>query len=518
MPLPEKVTEETIIEAIRQHGQRGGEMGSCLRHCLPPHLRRWDREYTDAPRREPFFKPTGTALPRFVPERLTAAALAAGIDQVMVHDQAALADTGLDFAQRLPDATRALTMAVYCPGGRNLSELGNAAFYTAQLAAWRAARTLEDLGYSVVVCTDLPQEVMQPVVTGVPNGWQALTGTVLTNAPLPVTTPPQAAPQRPQPRCLTSFIKQKSFALGCDQAAVASVERLADLKAQLAPVFDGETLLVAENRSLRGLEFRAEVHEEVRTVRDARDYLPDAEAVLVIGLRIPAATVARVGEPPAEAVGPYVFAQYVVQWSLRQRALRLARLLQELGYQAEVTMDLMNTASWAASPRGPQANAFANRFAALAAGLGTIGRGGFVLTPQWGANMRYAAIVTDAPLQADALTDLQALAAACADCDRCLSNCAVGAYTDEVQLTLEGQTLTFTRLDQKRCDWSLRYALVGTDGFAKLGSQTHIMPPAEITAEALAEALSQFDTVQGHHRCGVESCLLRCPLAKGENS
>lgn len=516
LPKPEVVTEENIIETVRQHGMRGGEMGSCLRHCLPPEIRRWDSEYTNAPRRQPPFVPTGETLPRWVQEKMTAAALAAGVDQVMVHDQAGLADTGLNFAERLPDATRALTMAVYCPGGQNLAELGSAALYTAQLAALLASRKLEDLGYSVVVSVDLGQEVMRPVVTGIPEGWQVFTATVLTSAPLTLTPPTQAAVTRPRPRCLTTFLKQKTLALGCDAVGVASVERLADLKRQLAPVFDGETLLVAENRGERWLEFRADVHEETRTVRDAGDHLPGAQSVLVIGLRVPAATVSRVGEPPAEVVGPYVFAQYVVQWSLRKRALHLVRLLQELGYRAEVTLDLMNTGSLSANPRGPQANAFGNRFAAVAAGLGTLGRGGFVLSPQWGANMRFAAIVTDAPLKADALPDLQALAAACEGCDLCLGNCPVSAYADEVSVTLEGQTLRFQRLDQKRCDWSLRYALVGSDGFAKLGSRTHIMPPEEITAEVLTEALSQFDTVQGHHRCGVESCLVRCPLALGE--
>ena len=55
---------------------------------------------------------------------------------------------------------------------------------------------------------------------------------------------------------------------------------------------------------------------------------------------------------------------------------------------------------------------------------------------------------------------------------------------------------------------------MGGDGFKHMGVDQDIYPPDEITPEALAEAFNQFDTVQGHHRCGVESCVVNCPMSR----
>jgi hypothetical protein len=92
--------------------------------------------------------------------------------------------------------------------------------------------------------------------------------------------------------------------------------------------------------------------------------------------------------------------------------------------------------------------------------------------------------------------------------------CPPQAYADEVELLLDGQPIRFMRLDQKRCDWCARHALMGGDGFKQMGVDQDIHPPDEITPEALAEAFNQFDTVQGHHRCGVESCVVTCPMSR----
>ncbi|MEN6549799.1 MAG: hypothetical protein ABFE07_27475 [Armatimonadia bacterium] len=530
LPKPDVVTEEKIIQTIREKGLRGGEMGSCLRHCLPPHLRYFDKEYTNAPRRKRIYardEQVGTPgsfeweMPRYVQEEMTAKALASGIDFVLVHDEAALQAMSFDFQERLPDAVRAVTMGVLIPKGNSHGEVWTAGAYFASRESYLGARKLEDLGYSVVVCSDLPQSAMAAVTDKMaPEGWEALTATFLTSAPLvaddPAKTPDGGvrAPALQQPKNLTRALKQAAEAFGCDQVGIASPARLAELKKQLAPIFDGEKTFGVTNKGKMWLEFEAEVVEETRQVKDAYDYLPDAQSVVVLGLRIPAATTRRVAQPPAEVVGPYVFAQYVVQWILREKALSMVKWLSARGYKAEITMDLMATGSISANPRGPQRNAFSNRFAAVAAGLGAITKGGFVATEDFGTNMRYVSVITDAPLKADDLLDFQSLLGSCSGCDTCMTACPPEAYLDEIAVSLEGQPIKFHRLDQKRCDWCARYALMGGDGFKHMGVDKDIFPPKEITAEALAKGFEQFDTVQGHHRCGVESCVVNCPLSR----
>ena len=523
LPKPAVVTEENIIQTVREKGLRGGEMGSCLRHCLPPHLRMWDRDYTDAPRRRHLYEPTTEQMPRYVQEEFTAAALAADVDIVLIHDEAGMEALGLDYQQRLPDAVRAVTMGVAIPKGTDTyMEVWSAGKYFADREAYLAARKLEDLGYSVVVSSDLPMNVMAPAFAdATPEGWEMLTATFLTSAPLVADDPATMAKALPAQatgsrsvRCLTSALKKAAEGFGCDQVGIASVARLSELKRQLAPTMGGEKTFNAVNKGVRWLEFEAEVTEETRQIKDAVDYLEDAAAVVVLGLRLPEATVRRVAQPPAEVVGPYVFAQYIAQWILREKALQVVKWLHARGYRAEVSLDLMGTGSIVANPRGLQHSVFSNRFAAVAAGLGAIARGGFVTTTEFGTNVRYVAVVTNAPLTADALPEFDALLGACEGCEICVNACPPGAYSDEVEVTVEGQTIRFRRLDQLRCDWCARHALMGGDGFKHMGVDQDIYPPDEITPEALAEAFNQFDTVQGHHRCGVESCVVNCPMSR----
>lgn len=512
LPKPAVVTEENIMQTIAEHGLRGGEMGSCLRHCLPQHLREWDREYTSAPRRKRPYVPTGDFLPRQVQDEMVAAAMAAGVDEVRVYDEAALQECDPNYKQCLPEAISRVDFGVRYPTGTTGGEVAHGAQAIGLTQAYLGARWLEDLGYRVVTGVSAKVEPRE-------EGWQSLVAHFYTDAPLVATSGPwEGSPESDpraaaSPRNLTRALKKLATDWGCDQVGIASPARIADLKAQLVPLMEGEETLVAVNRGKQWMQWEPEVSVQQRHLKDAADYVADAQAVVMLGLRLPSASVRRTAQPPAEAVGPYIFAQYVVNWILREKALFLVKWLRGLGYKAEVTFDLMGTGSIVANPRGPQVSVFANRFEAVAAGLGTLTAGGFVTTEDFGPNIRYVAIVTDAPLTADALGDLQALRATCADCTVCREVCPSQAHAGNVTVTLEGQALTFQRLDQKRCDWVSRYALMGGDGFAFLGGRSNVAPPAEITPEALADGLRQLDVVQHHHRCGVESCVVKCPLA-----
>jgi ferredoxin len=172
----------------------------------------------------------------------------------------------------------------------------------------------------------------------------------------------------------------------------------------------------------------------------------------------------------------------------------------------------MGTGSYAASPRGQQEDVFCNRFEAVAAGLGTLGRGGFVLAPGYGSRMRYVALVTDAELTPDAVLNPSSLRRACDGCRACLEACGVKAHkAEEATVTIGGHVMMFQRLDVNRCDWSKRYALSAASGFGYLGSTLDLPAPSVVTAENLAAALAQFDKVLKLRPCGIEMCAIRCP-------
>ncbi len=78
--------------------------------------------------------------------------------------------------------------------------------------------------------------------------------------------------------------------------------------------------------------------------------------------------------------------------------------------------------------------------AAEAAGLGVVGRGGFLLTPQYGHRQRLALILTDSVLEPDRPPALDL----CRDCRACLEGCPLGALRE-----VEGSARF--RLDESIC-------------------------------------------------------------------
>jgi ferredoxin len=235
--------------------------------------------------------------------------------------------------------------------------------------------------------------------------------------------------------------------------------------------------------------------------------------VLVIGLRLPRASVRRTALPPAEAVGPYAFAQYESANLLRLLAVRAMARLSERGHRAALTFDLCGTGSLVGNPRGEQPDAFANRFAAVAAGLGHLSRAGFVVNGELGPLVRFAAVVTDAVLAPDELAPPVAMA--CDGCRRCLEACATEAFGAETEVQVGGAVERFAPIERTRCDWAKRYSLNGQEGVNYLGWDLNLPAPPVITPEALAEGLRQQPSIPKYRPCNFEACLLACPMVRG---
>ena len=51
LEIPEVVDEQVILDHVDKYGMRGGEMGCCVKFCLPKHLRSDGGEHTTAPQR-----------------------------------------------------------------------------------------------------------------------------------------------------------------------------------------------------------------------------------------------------------------------------------------------------------------------------------------------------------------------------------------------------------------------------------------------------------------------------------
>jgi epoxyqueuosine reductase len=109
----------------------------------------------------------------------------------------------------------------------------------------------------------------------------------------------------------------------------------------------------------------------------------------------------------------------LVNQRLDHAASRLAGVVQRGGYRAFPV---------AASQRFDDeriCGIFSHKLAAHLAGLGWIGKSCMLITPEAGPRVRWATVLTDAPLAATGgLTDER-----CGSCQECVDICPVGAYT-----------------------------------------------------------------------------------------
>ncbi|MBU1671345.1 MAG: 4Fe-4S dicluster domain-containing protein [Actinobacteria bacterium] len=88
---------------------------------------------------------------------------------------------------------------------------------------------------------------------------------------------------------------------------------------------------------------------------------------------------------------------------------------------------------------------FSNKMAARLAGLGWIGRSCLLVTPEVGPRVRWAAVLTDAPLEATGAPEPER----CGDCEECVSICPVGAFTGRA--FTEGEPRE-ARFDARACE------------------------------------------------------------------
>ncbi|MFW6146092.1 MAG: hypothetical protein ACOC7R_02020 [Planctomycetota bacterium] len=527
LPKPGRVDEAAILDTLRAHGTRAGEMGQCLKFCVPSSVRTWDRDTTRTPMRRYALTLDESAESRAVIDRLVTAAHAGGVEHVIGADLGKAASLGFDLDARLKGANSAVLLAIETDGeavpADSAAAARDAARYLCESAMYDLARGLEDVGFRSITCErDAASQAFADALLN-EAGLDSRTcraAWVITRK----TIAPIHSAQRPAPPPidagrddddLAASLERAARGFGADLFGVASVGRINALAAQLRPHYEGATRLVARNRGGRFLTPDWEIHEEPLVVRTAGDVLAGARSVIVLGLRVHKAVVDRATRPPAEAVGPYAFQTYVTHWLAGQTALRLVKALRAAGYRSAITGDLMGLASALANPRGPQPDFTSSRFAAIAAGLGRLTTNGRVATPSFGVRQRFFCIVTEAELPASPLPDTSRRLL-CDECyDRCLNVCPAEAFADEeIVLDLEGRAYRFRPVDERRCDWSRRYALQAAGGFGCLGSPLDVDPPDVVEATALKAALDRHDPIRSHRPVVAEPCVLACPYAR----
>ena len=188
--------------------------------------------------------------------------------------------------------------------------------------------------------------------------------------------------------------------------------------------------------------------------RNPAAIFPECRSVIVLGRRICRGSLRGVEEGTNFGSTYQCFGYtWVEDHFLSQTSYDLSLRIEEQGFEA-VPIFAYNGAGMPkgvpVAPDRPAPNVYIDpRVAVVAAGVGEIGLGGFLLTPEFGTRQRFAFILTDAELEGDAVREKTL----CGDCGACAEACPFGAiHLDQIQtITVQGQEMPVARVESGLC-------------------------------------------------------------------
>ena len=520
LDIPDVVNEQVILETAKKYGFRNGSIGTCVKVCLPKHLRNYDESYSKGgPRRKRHLIPADVPVHTKLYTSLIARARNWDVDSIHFISADTLAKANIDIKSTLPDGISAIliTSRYQTPADFDNKETMD---HTSLFARWNNEFTeldicnyLDNHGYTGMPNCGLDHTPFRKLcnVEDGADGTFVDTSLILTSVPFEdyAETGMCALKNGDDLKAqLKAIAKEK----GTDLFGIASAKTIDSITDQLRDIHRGETVFAARDKNPRLMEYDPEVTEHERTFNKTTDFVKDAKSVIVLGTHYPEGPVHHVGKPPAEAIGPYVFTQYEVKNINGHAAYSVCRALHSLGYEAVLTYNLTGNGTTIGNPRRLLNSASSNALEAVAAGIGKMTLNGAVETEEYGIHQRFVAIVTNADLESDEVKE--GLSKACAGCEKCLNTCPTCALRKEAltEIDMDGKKVTYLPADINRCNWATKFSLVGEEGFAYLGSETDVPCPETITAEALKDALAQHDPLLKARPVTGEKCIINCPL------
>ena len=523
--IPEVVDEKVIVERVAQKGKRGGEMGVCLKVCVPKSRRFRDESYSPFYRRRRPFADLDLPVSREIYDRMSSLGLQYHADRITVLSADTMKGKGYDLAEKLPGAKSLVVVSALAPApdkttreilrSKHSAPVNQTMKYGLRFACYDIGRELEKLGYSVLPDISSAIPYTESLICWEHRGEDTVSAIALiTDAPLEVRDWMLDQPLgEDSSLSLKERLRETVTAYGADLMGVSSAARLDRVVAQLRPVKDGETFFDVTDKNGITMPFDPVVTRQTRRLYRPSDYLEGAKSVLVIGLSYSGEAARRAGREPAEAVGPFIFAQSQAQNELSFLGVEAVKVLRRAGYKAVLSRDLIGMGSPISSPRGEYSSPFDCSFEAVAAGLGELTYSGTVHTEKFGVNQRFICVVTDAPLEEDAVLPNR-VQEKCDRCKNCISACPMKAFAAEQAVTVEvaGRSFRYIPLDTASCQWASRYVLTGEDGDDCLGNPLRLMPDGKVTADQLIEGLKQRDPITKFRPGNAEKCITECPL------
>ncbi|MBQ8387606.1 MAG: hypothetical protein IJX46_01605 [Clostridia bacterium] len=536
LEIPEVVDEKVILENIDKYGMRGGEMGCCVKFCLPKHLRSDGGEHTSAPQRLKH-SVANADLPvhRRLYDDVVSFVGRYSVDNVVFLDEQTVDALGGKSAYEY--ARGAVVMTLSCKRSAQAqgdkinarNGYGNESFGTISaeqtalahfsgFARLDAARIIDDYGYKTLNSPEVDTAAYLKAAGIEPREDEiTLTEVLLCTAPFAACEYYDLnEPIEHQRKSLTENLCDLMEGEGSDLYAIVPAERMDELSRKLIPIKGGETIIDMASKTPRFHIFEPNSNTYKRKIYKTADHLEGAKNVILMGIHYPEIVQKMTIKPPAFAVGPYMYSKYETTFELAYSSFKVEKYLQGKGYRAVATYNLTGIGGDMGTPRGALPDAFCNQLEAVEAGLGQLTVNGMCYTEEHGFSQDFIAIVTDAPLDEIVKAKGAVSNVTCEGCDACVKACPAGALREKnaVHIKLNGKEYKWIPTDGRACDWSKKYALCGEEGHKYTGSDSDFEVPDEITEENLAEAMGKADRILSYRPTTVHRCVIECPLTQ----
>lgn len=488
----ENLTEDSIYAAMDRGVARiaegsAGYMCASFKHCMAKPVRRWDRSLSPGPRRR---KPELDISPAELLTGVIERAQTAGADRIAIQPLAAFGEIkgnifpGFRTEAMFGAFDHVVTIGRYMPAlATSAPELvaknrGTVEWMTTgqlMTGSMDIARFLDDHGCEAM---QVWPQVKAAQVAAKLAGWETpaqgrlFLQSVICRAPLP--------------------------------------EQVASLPTQLAGLAVDDLLGTVRDR-LPHCDLLGVARIADSPVAEALHKLaPGARSLVVLAQGMPKRVVELAGRQEADCAMSF---QYVSYQAMRETFWAAEEIASWLAAQGHEAMPLADLAPDSASRPVPYISQLPDLRAqapfAAAAGLGSTGRHGFVLTPEFGPRQRFAFVLTSAELPATPVRG---------ELPRCPEGCRLCADACPVQ-ALVGDGEILDRQDT-RCEWARTMGMVAAEGAGLSGWRVPDGPvPDALTPEERQTALEQKDPIQrrcygrpNHGDTTVERCLQACPL------
>ncbi len=503
LKIPEKVDEDVILENLEKYGLFAGEEGCCLKFCMVPEKRYYDKNYSRAPRRKKEKK-------KLEIEKLKEIFKKYLIDYVVIKNKNFFKnDSQIHPEFHLPDASSIISIGIKTLN-KNTTEAEN--YIKNRLikyAAFDVAHYLDINGYSAITGTKIDDNIVAHKF-GLWNEDTIFT-TVLTSAKLPeIKFIRKRKKEKIEKGKFRDFCKE----CGADIVGFFNIKRFEEFKREFLSKFKlDEKEIVYDNGHIYA-PYSPVIKKEKIKLKELKDYIEDAKSVIVIGIHFPDASLDTAKITPSETVGPYAFSQFETLNLLTDTAYKIIKKLNDCGYKGVFSYDLTGTASYVLSSRGLLPDARANSFASLLSGLSYIGKNGVPITREFGQRQKFLSIITDFYFDNDPLYDGENY---CKNCDICIKNCPTEAIKGKAKkIKIENKEFEIPEIDSFSCDLAKRYGLVGKEGPEYMGIDVNFKVPEREKIKKLCENLMKVKWgVQKRHINICEECIRICPIKKG---